>query len=673
MHTGEAPTTSTSLNIHTRCKELTKKAGSSSGHASCDSLNSVPSFETLVRICTTEIPQLEVEEEDNRIKRLPSHESVEKLGFDSVPMERRNMQTLSPASPVVAKSAPTLNMHRQIPHSSSMQFGNPRSPRANAPGRLFHHAIPHVWQRRSTWRISDNTCSLCRRPLGSGFLHSYEKCRSCRWKVHTHCKPRVGDSCGLTAEHLRAVLEEMILQNNQDSWGGPQSALPLPLSRSLHSGSAFEYPDTNTMGDSSSSTNSSAPSTPAMLNLNQNSPYVSTVPSRTVDRKFTFPDSVPEVPDIILPEPSDDRTAASSTAESGYGQTLGPSSHQSESTLVESFGSQLEMSATGSESSRLEHTWDRNKWNMSTIRGHSASQAWHDISIALSEIEFQNLIGKGRFGEVRRGSYYGEVAVKFLNMNHIEEKKRLEEFKKEVASLKSVRHDSIAMFMGCCYDQNSFGIVTGLCKGQSLYNILHNGTSKERLDLFNTVQYALQICQAVAYLHTKKIIYRDLRSKNIFIENKSRVQITDIGLSSMHRMSYPPRKYVISTPTYWITYLAPELIQQIASDYRELAYTEQTDVFSFGTIWYELMTHSFPWRNTHPDEIVWRVGNGFKSPTTRMIAALDVKDILLRCWRFNPEDRPSFMELQTQIGALPRKRLERSPSYPALRSYESVF
>lgn len=52
------------------------------------------------------------------------------------------------------------------------------------------------------------------------------------------------------------------------------------------------------------------------------------------------------------------------------------------------------------------------------------------------------------------------------------------------------------------------------------------------------------------------------------------------------------------------------------------------DWIVFSTIWYELMTCSFPWKNIHPDEIVWRVGNGFKSPMTHVITALDIKVLL---------------------------------------------
>ncbi|KAJ1349466.1 hypothetical protein KIN20_005039 [Parelaphostrongylus tenuis] len=170
--------------------------------------------------------------------------------------------TLSPLSPArcgSAQSTPTLGASSRVVHSTSMQFGPQRSPK---PTRLVH-AIPHKWTKTTKFRLnSDSVCHFCQRPLGFGFLHAWEKCRSCKWKVHTHCRSRIGDSCGLTPEHLRILFDKLVQQNNGDIWNDPQSAVP--MSRSLNE-TAFQYPDSAIgIGDSSSSTNSSAPSTPAL-------------------------------------------------------------------------------------------------------------------------------------------------------------------------------------------------------------------------------------------------------------------------------------------------------------------------------------------------------------------------------------------------------------------------
>lgn len=93
-----------------------------------------------------------------------------------------------------------------------------------------------------------------------------------------------------------------------------------------------------------------------------------------------------------------------------------------------------------------------------------------------------------------RGYHYGDVAVKFLNMDHVEDEDRLEHFKAEVASfkveqremimgdneysIKNTRHDNIVLCLGYCLDHSSLGIVMGLCKVDSL-----NGRGKTMNDV----------------------------------------------------------------------------------------------------------------------------------------------------------------------------------------------
>lgn len=145
-------------------------------------------------------------------------------------------------------------------------------------------------------------------------------------------------------------------------------------------------------------------------------------------------------------------------------------------------------------------------------------------------------------------------------MEHISDKsKRAEEFKVEVSAYKvsrrtikqlvqclkhcnfqNTRHDNIALFLGYFMSDEKYGMVLSLSRGsQSLYALLH--VTKEKLDLATTRKIAQQICQAVSYLHTKKILHKDLRTKNILIESKNKVVVTDYGVLSMKRLSWPKR------------------------------------------------------------------------------------------------------------------------------------
>ncbi|VDM80238.1 unnamed protein product [Strongylus vulgaris] len=364
------------------------------------------------------------------------------------------------------------------------------------------------------------------------------------------------------------------------------------MSRSLNE-PAFQYPDSAMgIGDSSSSTNSSAPSTPALplgeclkaiflqcANIRYafvglghvSSPYaLATAPSRSSERKFTFPDAVPEVPDIVLPDMSDSegRTSDWTSSTTDYGE--GPSSlgtrlgEGSEGTVViDSTGSgetEIGVSDGSTVIARVGH-----------LIGRAAPQtmaSWNEVAIPFHKIDFdKNAVVRGRFGYVQRGYHFGDVAIKFLNMDHIEESRRLDEFKSEVAAHKNTRHDNIVLFLGYCLEADKYGIVMSYCKGPSLYYLLHE--KSEPLDIGAALVIATQICQGVSYLHQKKILHKDLRSKNIFIE--------------------------ISGYNFIIT------------------------------IWFELLTSTFPFAGECPDRIIWMVGNGLKAPLYNLNASPDVK------------------------------------------------
>ncbi|CAJ0600560.1 unnamed protein product [Cylicocyclus nassatus] len=158
------------------------------------------------------------------------------------------------------------------------------------------------------------------------------------------------------------------------------------------------------------------------------------------------------------------------------------------------------------------HT-DGNRWNTSTIRDPNAQASWNEVAI------FFHKIDSDKNAVVQRGHHFGDVAIKFLNMNHFEEARRLDAFKSEVAAHKNTRNDNIVfLFLGYCPEAGKYGIVMRAAR-----------------------VIAIQICQGVSYLRQKKIIHKDLRSKNISIESKNKDVITNFGLFSMGRLRYPRR------------------------------------------------------------------------------------------------------------------------------------
>jgi len=107
----------------------------------------------------------------------------------------------------------------------------------------------------------------------------------------------------------------------------------------------------------------------------------------------------------------------------------------------------------------------------------------------------------------------------------------------------------------------------------------------------------------------------------------------------------------------------------------DLHFTRASDIYAFGTVWYELLTGEWPWKEQPPEAIIWQVGKGIRPTLANLQASREVKDILVQCWLFNPKDRPDFPSLAQTLERLPKKRLARSPSHPIhlSRSAEALF
>ncbi|OTF71624.1 kinase suppressor of Ras 2-like protein, partial [Euroglyphus maynei] len=96
-----------------------------------------------------------------------------------------------------------------------------------------------------------------------------------------------------------------------------------------------------------------------------------------------------------------------------------------------------------------------------------------------------------------------------------------------------------------------------------------------------------------------------------------------------------------------------------------------TDIYAFGTVWFELLFGSWPFSNQPPEVIIWQVGKGIRQPIINFQASKEIKDLLYTCWTFIPDHRPDFCKLYEYIEKLPKKRLQRSPSHPAHLQHSS--
>eukprot|EP00008_Paramoeba_atlantica_P009052 CAMPEP_0201479320 /NCGR_PEP_ID=MMETSP0151_2-20130828/4034_1 /ASSEMBLY_ACC=CAM_ASM_000257 /TAXON_ID=200890 /ORGANISM="Paramoeba atlantica, Strain 621/1 / CCAP 1560/9" /LENGTH=700 /DNA_ID=CAMNT_0047860767 /DNA_START=86 /DNA_END=2188 /DNA_ORIENTATION=+ len=249
----------------------------------------------------------------------------------------------------------------------------------------------------------------------------------------------------------------------------------------------------------------------------------------------------------------------------------------------------------------------------------------YDVDFA--DLELESEIDSGCFGAVYKGLYCGTpVAIKRLfDCENVVVKKLM---KREISALRSMRHPNIVQFMGTCEHEKAVYIITEFVDGGTLWNQIKN--QKLPLPWAERVKYSTEICQAILYLHKKKFIHRDLKSKNMLIDSQSkRLKLCDFGFA--RTIQDEKAKYMTKTGTgLW---MAPEIVMGNP-------YSEKADIFSFGVILLELIIREKPPLRLPIDHFGFNIPNLKRDLFPRNVPPPFV-ELFTRCTQVNPEHRPS--------------------------------
>lgn len=242
------------------------------------------------------------------------------------------------------------------------------------------------------------------------------------------------------------------------------------------------------------------------------------------------------------------------------------------------------------------------------------------------EILFENILdldwlGSGAQGAVFLGKYKGEqVAVK--KVRDIKET--------DIKHLRKLNHPNIITFKGVCTQAPCYCIVMEYCPYGQLYEVLRDGKRLPPALLFD---WAKQIANGMNYLHSHKIIHRDLKSPNVLIAANDIIKISDFGTS--REWNEKSTKMSFAGTVAW---MAPEVI-------RNEPCSEKVDIWSFGVLLWELMTHEIPYKDVDSSAVMWGVaGNSIHLPVPSTCPE-GFKLLMKQCWNAKPRNRPSFRHI----------------------------
>ena len=267
-------------------------------------------------------------------------------------------------------------------------------------------------------------------------------------------------------------------------------------------------------------------------------------------------------------------------------------------------------------------------------------------------------IGKGSFGEVYLTSKQGtsiKYATKKLDKSKYITNPRAKKYlDNEIEILKNISHPNIIKLIEIKDTPKYCYIVTEYCNGGSLSNCLEKYQEKNNKAFpEEVVQYLMyQIVDAIKYLHKNEILHRDLKLDNILInydnENdrknsnimKGKIKIIDFGFAR-----YLKKELLAYSTLGSPINMDPGILQKLnkVSNYRDYGYDEKADIWSLGTICYELLIGHTAFDSDSMKELLIRVNKGnYFLPKTLSKEAVSFLNCMLQ---YDPKRRFSAEKL----------------------------
>ena len=244
----------------------------------------------------------------------------------------------------------------------------------------------------------------------------------------------------------------------------------------------------------------------------------------------------------------------------------------------------------------------------------------------IEDLTLLKCIGKGAFGEVYLTSKIGtkeKFATKKIDKKFIKEKKK-KYLDNEIKILNEISHENIIKLFEVKETYNSYYLVMELCTGGSLFECLDEYQKKYNQPFSEEiVQYLMkQIVSAIKYIHNKNIIHRDLKLENILVNFNSEEDKKNINMlkSKIKLIDFGFARYLSNSDLAFSILGSPlnmdpgilEVYNKLKKMeyYNKYGYDEKADIWSLGSICYEMIIGKSPFDSKSLKQLINKVKKG---------------------------------------------------------------
>ena len=221
----------------------------------------------------------------------------------------------------------------------------------------------------------------------------------------------------------------------------------------------------------------------------------------------------------------------------------------------------------------------------------------------------------------------------------------MRDFATELAIMVKLRSPRIVQVFGVVTTDSSFlGLVLEYCEGGTLREALAADDYATAVDEAQRRRWLLDVALGMSYLYSKGVEHRDLKTLNVLLDaSRRRCKVSDFGLSQSESLNTAATQSTAGgdakgTPAY----MAPELLESNT-------FTEETDVYAYALVIWEVLTGDIPWRGLNPMQVGMQILAKQARPAVPEGAPADLVALMERCWAHEPDARPTFAAIKAEL------------------------
>ncbi|RCN48465.1 hypothetical protein ANCCAN_05460 [Ancylostoma caninum] len=315
--------------------------------------------------------------------------------------------------------------------------------------------------------------------------------------------------------------------------------------------------------------------------------------------------------------------------------------------------------------------------DIKALSAASKKDPW-EVSLSNLYIHENEILGNGAFAVVLKGTLKGKipllVANPRLNMfsEHVQEGGAVEtavkrlpshandqnrmDFFHEINFMKTLGyHAHVISMLGCVSCPVNPMILVEYCEYGDLLRFMRNHRDHVLMNkedvcpidadlcvrIKDLVSIAWQVSDGMTYLSSKNFIHRDLAARNVLITKQLVAKVSDFGLGRYADSAL----YTARGGRLPFKSMALEAL-------KFYEFSEKTDVWAFGILLFEIFSlGDVPYPTVQPMDMISHIEQGNRPPQPEKCPN-EIFDLMSRCWKANPDDRPTFAEIRGELTIL---------------------